>query len=359
MLKTVLDSLEGVDDAVQQFYAQTDDGTYVLQVEGVDQHPDVANLKSAYERTKADKQAAAQERDALRAKVNGLPEDFDPKEWEKLKKGGQADPQELVQLRQTLEAERDEWKTKFEELQGQTRKMTVERTLAETLAAQGVTNPTYQKAAAAMLGPQAQLDDKGNAVVDTDMGPMPLADHVKRWVASDLAADIYRAADIVGREQIGMIPSVMINAGSERAAQGDTVRAHVTQKPTLNTSYSPSMTIPEGDDQTVGNKTMTIDKVANVQIPWTGEDIRHVNNGAGFETIYGDQIAQAMRVITNQIESDVWSEVYANASRAVGSAGTTPFGSTFDVVAQIRQILADNGTPMDGQITLALNSAAG
>jgi hypothetical protein len=184
-LKTVIETLDGVDDAVQQFYAQDDSGNYVLQVEGVDQHPEVANLKSAYERTKADKKAAADERDALKAKVEGLPEDFDPKEWEKLKKGGQADPQELVQLRQTLEAERDEWKGKYQELEGQTRKMTVERTLAETLAAQGVTNPTYQKAATAMLWPQAQLDDKGNAVVDTDMGPMPLADHVKRWVASE------------------------------------------------------------------------------------------------------------------------------------------------------------------------------
>ncbi len=178
-------------------------------------------------------------------------------------------------------------------------------------------------------------------------------------VLTDLAADIYKAADIVGREQVGLIPSVMINAGSERAAFGDTVRSHVTQKPTLNTSYTPAMTIPEGDDQTVGNKTMTIDKVANVQIPWTGEDILHVNNGSGYETIWGDQMAQAMRTITNQIESDLWGEIYQNASRAHGTAGTTPFGSNFDEVAEIRQILVDNGAPMDGQVTLGINSAAG
>lgn len=178
-------------------------------------------------------------------------------------------------------------------------------------------------------------------------------------VLTDLAADIYKAADIVGREQVGLIPSVLINAGSERAAFGDTVRSHVTRKPTLNTTYTPAMTIPEGDDQTVGNKTMVIDKVANVQIPWTGEDIRHVNNGSGYETIWGDQIAQAMRAITNQIESDLWVEIYQNASRAHGTAGTTPFGSNFDEVAEIRQILVDNGTPMDGQVTLALNTAGG
>lgn len=178
-------------------------------------------------------------------------------------------------------------------------------------------------------------------------------------VLTDLAADIYKAADIVGREQVGFIPSVTINAGSEGAAFGDTVRSHFTRKATVNTSYTPSMTIPEGDDQTVDNKTMTIDQVANVKIPWTGEDIKHVNNGSGYETIYGDQIAQAMRGITNSIEAYAGGVVYKGASRAVGAAGTTPFGSNFDVVAEARQVLVDNGMPQDGQASLVLNTSAG
>jgi len=178
-------------------------------------------------------------------------------------------------------------------------------------------------------------------------------------VLTDLAADIYRAADIVGRELVGVIPSVTINAGSEGAAFGDTVRAAYTRTPTLNDSYAPAMTIPEGDDQTVDNKTMTIDKVANIQIPYTGEDIKHLNNGAGYETVYGDQIAQAMRKITNAIESHTASTLALGASRAIGTAGTTPFGSNFDEVAEIRQILVDNGMPLDGQATIAMNTAAG
>lgn len=178
-------------------------------------------------------------------------------------------------------------------------------------------------------------------------------------VLTDLAADIYRAADIVGRELVGVIPSVTINAGSEGAAFNDTVRAAFTAQPTLNTSYTPSMTTPEGDDQTVTNKTMTIDKVANVQIPWTGEDIKHVSNGAGYETIYGDQLAQAMRTITNAIEGHAAATLALGASRAIGTAGTTPFGSNFDVIAEARQILVDNGMPLDGQATVAMNSSAG
>lgn len=179
-------------------------------------------------------------------------------------------------------------------------------------------------------------------------------------VLTDLAADIYKAADVVGREQVGLIPSVTVNGDATVAvAKGDTIRAHFTRTPTVSTTYSPSMTIPEGTDQTVDNKTMTLDTYANVQVPWTGEDMKHVNNGSGFETIYGDQIAQAMRAIVNSIEVSGCAAAYVASSRAHGTAGTTPFASNFNEVAELRQILVDNGCPMDGNVSLVMNTLAG
>ena len=147
-------------------------------------------------------------------------------------------------------------------------------------------------------------------------------------VLTNLAADIYKAADIVGREMVGFANSVTINAGTEGVAVGQTVRSHFTRAATA-VDITPSMTIPEGNDQTIDNKTLTLSKQRGVQIPWTGEDIKYVNGGAGFETIYGDQIAQAMRTIVNEIETDLAVEAYTNASRATGTAGTTPFASKF------------------------------
>lgn len=177
---------------------------------------------------------------------------------------------------------------------------------------------------------------------------------------TNLAADIYKAADMVGRELVGFIPAVTINGdATTQAAKGDTIRGAFTRTPTVSTTYNPSMTIPEGTDQTVDNKTMTLDTFANVQIPWTGEDIKHVNNGSGFETIYGDQIKQAMRAITNSIESAIGTAAYVASSRAFGSAGTTPFGSNFNEIAELRQILVDNGCPVDGNLSLVVNSLAG
>lgn len=177
-------------------------------------------------------------------------------------------------------------------------------------------------------------------------------------VLSNLAADIYKAADMVGREVSGIINSVTINGGSEAAALNDTVRSHFTRPATVVTP-TPSMTIPEGADQTVDSKTMTLDTPAAVQIPWTGEDIKHVNNGSKFETIYGDQIKQAFRAIVNQIEVSLWNAIRKGASRAYGTAGTTPFASNFNELPQLRKILVDNGCPFDGQVSCVVDTTAG
>jgi hypothetical protein len=179
-------------------------------------------------------------------------------------------------------------------------------------------------------------------------------------VLTDLAGDIYKAADVVSRELVGAIPSITINGdGTQRAALNDTVRSFVAPAATsvINT---PSMTIPEGTDQTIGNKTMTLSKSKGVQIPWTGEDVRHVNNGSGYQSILGDQFEQAFRTITNEMEADVCTDLYQNASRAYGTAGTTPFATAGDYtdMSETLRILKDNGQA-SGDNTLILNTAAG
>lgn len=178
-------------------------------------------------------------------------------------------------------------------------------------------------------------------------------------VLTALAADLYKSADIVGREIQGIITSSTLNGGSERAAVGQVVRSHFTRAVSA-TTVSPSMTIPEGTDQTVDNKTLTLTQTAAIQIPFTGEDIKYLNGGAGFNNVFRDQMTQAMREISNDIETYAWGLARAGASRAFGTAGTTPFASNFNEVAELRQILVDNGAPMsDNRGSLVVNTLAG
>ena len=167
---------------------------------------------------------------------------------------------------------------------------------------------------------------------------------------TNLAADIYDAAEKVGRELVGGLRSVKINGGAEAAAKGDTVRASFTQPQTVSTSYAPSMTIPEGTDQTVDNKTMSLNTYASIQIPYTGEDQKHLNNGAGYQWVFSKQIEQAMRSICNKMELDVMAQLALGAGQAYGSAGTTPFASNMNDLPNVMKLLLDKGCPDDGRI---------
>lgn len=177
-------------------------------------------------------------------------------------------------------------------------------------------------------------------------------------VFTSLAADIYEAADRVGRELVGGINAVKINSGAQEAAKGDTVRSAFTEPQTVSTSYAPSMTIPEGTDQTVDNKTMSLNTYASLQIPYTGEDIKHLDNGAGYQTVYGKQVQQAFRAIANKMELDLMLNLGQNLGNAYGTAGTTPFGSNINDLPNVMKLLLDRGVPDDGNITGIYNTAA-
>lgn len=231
MLKTVLESLEGVDDAVKPLYAETEAG-FVLQIDGIDSHPDVANLKRAYERVKTDKTTLASERDALQQRIEGLPEDFDPKKWEQFKKGGQADPEELVQLRQTLEAERDEWKGKFETLAESNRKRAVQDAVSAALSEQGVPETLRKGAALAMLdGKKVELQGD-TPTIETDMGPMALSDYAKRWAAGEGKGYVAppKGGDAKGKER-GAVGKPAGKLGGDRSERIQALRERFPDLP--------------------------------------------------------------------------------------------------------------------------------
>lgn len=82
----------------------------------------------------------------------------------------------------------------------------------------------------------------------------------------------------------------------------------------------------------LGNDEITISKSEAAEFGYTGEEQRGLGSGPGHLSVQADQFAQALRTLTNQIESDVSGVAYVAASRAHGTAGTTPFGSSLGTV---------------------------
>lgn len=172
-----------------------------------------------------------------------------------------------------------------------------------------------------------------------------------------LVTTIYNALDVVSRELVGMIPAVTSDMTFERAAVGQTVSSPVTQAQSA-TDITPAVVPPNDGDQTITPVTMTITKARRVPIRWNGEEKKGLdNNGASYNVILRDQIAQAMRTLVNEVEGDL-AGLYIYASRASGTAGTTPFASTLTDTAQSRRILSDNGAPLS-DLQMVIDTAAG
>ena len=174
---------------------------------------------------------------------------------------------------------------------------------------------------------------------------------------SNLIPDVYAALDVVSRELVGVIPGVSRDARADRLATNQTLR--VTQAPTNTTAtFTPSMSVPSAIDQTIANTTISLSKNKYAGFSWTGEEAYAMDQGPGFLTIRQDQIAQALRVLTNEMENDLADAIAQGASRATGTAGTTPFATTLGDSAQLRKILDDNGAPTSGR-SFAINTSAG
>jgi len=172
-----------------------------------------------------------------------------------------------------------------------------------------------------------------------------------------LIPDIYEALDIVSREQVGLIPSISMNASAERAALNQNIT--VSKEPEGNVSdITPAMTVPDPTGQTTGKTDIVITKSRAAEFGFIGDQQKALNTGVGYQNSRAGKIAQAIRAVVNEVEADL-AALSVTFSRGYGTPGTTPFGTANDYTdaSFVAKILKDNGGFIDPQ--LVLNSSAG
>lgn len=172
-----------------------------------------------------------------------------------------------------------------------------------------------------------------------------------------LIPTLYEALDIVARELVGFIPAVTRNSSAERAALNQTITYPIVPAATTS-DIAPGTTAPDDGDQTVGTDTLTISKSKYSPVRWAGEEQLSLGANGVYNVVLRDQFAQSMRALVNLVEADLAS-CYKSASRAVGTAGTAPFGTAADFsdFASVLRVLDDNGAPFADR-QLVLGSAA-
>ena len=174
-----------------------------------------------------------------------------------------------------------------------------------------------------------------------------------------LVPTMYRAMHTVSRENVGALPGATIDASAAMAAKDQTVRTPVAPAATAE-SITPAMAVPETGGQTISYIDMTLSKSKAVPIPFSGEE--ELLLGDMYQVVMEQRIAQAIRTLVNEMESDLCTAAYTGASRAYGTPATTPFASSLADAAEIKRILDVNGAPGNNDPnyrSLVINSAAG
>lgn len=176
---------------------------------------------------------------------------------------------------------------------------------------------------------------------------------------TNLIPVMYKGMDMVRREIVGMIPAVSIDATAESAALNQTITTPVIPDATTGDIVA-GQTPPDDGDQTIGTLNMSITKSKYSPIRWNGEEIKGYSGNGQFEDTLAKQFAQSFRALTNLVETDLVAEARKNASRAYGTAGTTPFGTASDLsdFAQTRKLFVDNGAPLT-DLHMILNTTSG
>lgn len=172
-----------------------------------------------------------------------------------------------------------------------------------------------------------------------------------------LIPTIYRIADKVAREAIGFLSSVYIQSDVDQVAKDQTIRYPIVGAQTAGDITPAATAGPNPSGQTVTYGDMSISKSRSVSFPWNGEEQASIS--PIYQQTLDYQFEQAFRTLANEMESDLFTAIKAGASRAYGTAGTTPFATAGDFTdfSNTRKILVDNGCPMD-DCHLVLNTIA-
>lgn len=177
-------------------------------------------------------------------------------------------------------------------------------------------------------------------------------------ILDDLMPSLYVGLGTVAREMVGFIPCVNKNTGAERAALNEKIRIPTGRAGQLE-DISEAMQTPSTNPGSLGYTEMEITKAKVVPFYWTGEEQLGVSNGGQYNKVIADQFSDCLRKLVNAVEADIAEAAVNGASRAYGTAGTTPFGVAGDFTdfAQMAKILDDNGCPVSDR-AFVLNSTA-
>ena len=175
-------------------------------------------------------------------------------------------------------------------------------------------------------------------------------------VLTALEPRLFSAFRTVPRELVGMVQSVTTDFDDKGVALNGSVKVPVVPASTVSTT-AVSNVFPTGSDTTFSTRDLVLDVADEVSWQFTAEEERDLINGNNRVTTMEQLVQQGLRALINKAELSIAVTAIQNASRAVGTPATTPFGSDLSALNEAKKVLDDNGAADDR--SFVMNTTAG
>lgn len=155
---------------------------------------------------------------------------------------------------------------------------------------------------------------------------------------------LYSAAADVAKEPIAFLDAIRPDFDDKQVALNNTVTVPWST-PNAVADYTPAAYAALGTATTANGRTLTLS--ASKMDSWSvsGEQEQSLMNGGNGQEWMRQRMAQGFRVVRNSAEATCALVAKTGASRATGTAGTTPFASDLSAITAAKKMLIDNGAP--------------
>jgi len=144
-----------------------------------------------------------------------------------------------------------------------------------------------------------------------------------------------------------LLASLEMDYQAEAAQLGQTINVGYASDLSA-ASVTAANIAPAPSANTIGAKTITLDKQYKTSFALTGKEVQDYSLASPFAR----QIDSAVAGLVNQINSDVWA-LYPQIPYATGVAGTGVFASGIDTLADMDKLLTENKCPQAPRMMMA------
>lgn len=177
-------------------------------------------------------------------------------------------------------------------------------------------------------------------------------------VLAALSAILFSSARIIPTEMTGYLGAIGTDFDDKGVAVGGTVKVQSVPKLSVGATPVPSMAFAAGADRTPTTIDLILNQTAQVSWNLTAEEERQLLTSENAQETLRQTVEQGWRSLRNQIEAYLGTVAKNSASRAVGTAGTTPFGSNTNDLVDLQTLLKENGAGDQRSLIMSLAASA-